>query len=460
MLSVFQKYKSHYSDNLKLAIPVVISQLGHTLVHMSDTIIVGHFAGTVSLAAVALATSIFMVPMIIGIGISYGSTPLIAQHNGRKEYAECGQLLSNSLFINIITGIVLFGLIALGSAYFLDHLHQSPAVLAQAKPFLLLLALSIIPMLVFNTFKQFAEGLGFTKQAMMISIWGNILNICLGIIFVKGLFGIAPMGIKGVGYSTLIDRCVMAIVMAFYVFRSPNFKQYLKGFALRNIDRVRSMRILKIGAPVAMQYAFEISAFSAAAVMTGAIGVLQQAAHQIAINMASMTYMMSSGLSAAAAIKSGNYFGAKDHQSLRLSANASYHIVLVFMSVTAVIFIVGNNLLPYIYTSDKQVIAITAQLLILAGVFQLFDGTQVVGLGILRGMGDVNIPTIITFLAYWVIGLPVAYLFGIHLNQGVNGVWYGLVLGLAVSAILLFIRYKIISKHHRKLQEVVIIAQD
>ena len=459
MPSFYQTYRSHYRDNLKLAIPVVISQLGHTLVQTSDTIIVGHFAGTISLAAVSLATSIFTVPMIIGIGISYGSTPLIAQHNGRGEKAECGQLLSNSLFINLITGVILFGLVCLGSIYFLDDLHQTPEVLVKAKPFLMLLGLSVIPMLVFNTFKQFAEGLGFTKQAMMISIWGNVMNICLGIIFVKGLFGIRPMGIMGAGYSTLIDRCVMSIVMGFYVFRSKNFKQYLKDFSLKNISRARSLGILKIGAPVALQYAFEISAFSAAAVLVGTIGVLPQAAHQVAINLASMTYMMSSGVSAAAAIKSGNYFGVKDHGGLKLSANASYHIVLIFMAFTAIVFTFGNNLLPWIYTSDKNVISIAAQLLILAAIFQLFDGAQVVGLGILRGMSDVNIPTLVTFLAYWVVGLPFGYYWGIYLGHGVSGIWYGLVLGLMVSAILLYIRFKIISKHHRLHQDI-IIAKD
>jgi MATE family multidrug resistance protein len=459
MTSIYKKYKSYYQDNLKLAIPVVISQLGHTLVQTSDTIIVGHFAGTVSLAAVSLATSIFVVPMVIGIGISYGSTPLIAQNNGRKDFKECGQLLSNSLFINLITGIALFAIISLGSAYFLDHLHQSPEVVVQAKPFLLLLAVSIIPMLMFNTFKQFAEGLGFTKQAMMISIWGNILNICLGIIFVKGLFGIKPMGILGVGYSTLIDRCLMACVMSTYVFRSRHFKEYLKGFALKNIDRVRSLKILGIGGPVALQYGFELSAFSGAAVIMGSIGLVQLAAHQIAINLASITYMMSSGLSAAAAIKSGNYFGAKDHAGLRLSTNASYHVVLVFMCITALIFTVGNHALPWIYTSDTNVIPIAAQLLIIAAIFQLFDGTQVVGLGILRGMGDVNIPTVITFLAYWIMGLPLGYFLGIYLKWGASGVWYGLVVGLMVSAILLYVRFKIISKHHRD-KTPVIIARD
>jgi MATE family multidrug resistance protein len=459
MRTIYKKYRSYYGDNLKLAIPVVISQLGHTLVQTSDTIIVGHFAGTVSLAAVSLASSIFVVPLVIGIGISYGSTPLIAQHNGRNEFAECGQLLSNSLFINILSGIALFAIVSLGAVFFLDHLHQSPEVVRQAKPFLLLLALSIIPMLVFNTFKQFAEGLGFTKQAMLISVWGNVLNICLGITFVKGLFGIHPMGIIGVGYSTLIDRCTMACVMGIYVFRSSNFKAYLKDFALKNIDRIRSLKILGIGAPVALQYGFEVSAFSAAAIIVGTIGLDQLAAHQIAINLASITYMMSSGLSAAAAIKSGNYFGAGDHGNLRLSTNASYHVVIVFMCITAFIFTVGNHALPWIYTSDNKVILIASQLLIIAAIFQLFDGTQVVGLGVLRGMGDVNIPTVITFLAYWVIGLPLGYFWGIHLNWGIAGVWYGLVLGLMVSAILLFIRFKIISKHHRD-KTTIIIARD
>ncbi len=459
MKPLYHKYKHHYRANLNLAIPVVISNLGHTLVQTSDTIIVGHFAGTVSLAAVSLANSIFIIMLVIGMGISYGITPLIAQNNGRDNYAECGQLLSNSLFINVITGLLLFSFTFLGSLLVLDHLDQTVGVVKQAKPFLFLLGLSIIPMLVFITFKQFAEGLGFTKQAMFISIWGNVVNICLGIIFVKGLFGITPMGIKGVGYSTLIDRCIMAIVMGIYVFRSKNFRKYLKGFALTNIDRLRSLQILKIGAPVALQYTFEISAFSAAAIVIGTIGYHEQAAHQVAISLASMTYMMASGISAAAAIKTGNYFGSGEHRQLRHSAISSYHIVLVFMCLTAAFLTVFNQLLPWIYTSDKIVIAIASQLIIIAALFQLFDGTQVVGLGILRGMGDVNIPTIITFLAYWVVGLPVGYVLGLQMHLGVKGVWYGLVLGLMTSSILLFFRFQFISKKHRD-KTLLILAKD
>lgn len=456
MKRLFHKYKGHYRDNLNLAIPVVISQMGYTLVQTSDTIVVGHFAGTVPLAAVSLANSIFMIVMIIGIGIAYGITPLIAQHNGRGNYDECGRLLSNSLFINVLTGIVLFSVVMLVSSFVLTHLDQTPAVVRQARPFLVLLGLSVIPMLVYNTFKQFAEGLGFTKQAMVIAICGNVFNICVGIVLVKGMFGIRPMGIRGVGFSTLADRCIMSVAMGLFIFRAPRFKQYLKHFVLTNIDRLRSMQLLRIGAPVALQYTFEISAFSAAAVIIGTIGYRQQAAHQVAINLASITYMMSSGLSAAAAIKSGNYFGSNDHHRLRHSAISSYHIVIAFMCFTALVFTVFNDVLPWAYTSDRSVIAIAAQLLIIAALFQLFDGTQVVGLGILRGMGDVNIPAFITFLAYWVVGLPCGYVFGLALGLGVKGVWYGLVLGLATSSILLFFRFRYISRKHRRLADAAI----
>ncbi len=307
------------------------------------------------------------------------------------------------------------------------------------------------------TFKQFAEGLGFTKQAMMISLWGNAINLCLGVIFVKGLFGIAPMGISGVGWSTLIDRSIMAVVMAIYVLRSNYFKVYLKSFALRSIGKLRSLRILKIGTPVAMQYTFEVSAFSGAAILIGTIGAVEQAAHQVAINLASMTYMMASGVSSAATIKTGNNFGKEDFMNLRLSAISSYHIVLVFMAVTALLFAGLNQYLPWLYTSDRAVISVAAQLLIIAGFFQLFDGTQVVGLGILRGIGDVKIPTFITFIAYWIIGIPVGYFLGINMGWGANGIWYGLTLGLLVSAGLLYTRFHFLSKKlvrlaHKELQ--------
>jgi MATE family multidrug resistance protein len=398
------------------------------------------------LAAVSLVNSIFIVALVIGLGISYGLTPLIAQESGRNNKEECGKLLVNSLLINAIIGILLYLLIYYGSLFFIDRMDQDPEVVVQAKPYLGLLGFSIIPLMIFMTFKQFAEGLGFTKQAMMISLWGNLINVCLGIIFVKGLFGIEPMGVRGVGWSTLIDRIIMAIVMFIYVLKSKYFKDYLKSFTYKSVDKFRSLKILRIGTPVALQYTFEVSAFSVSAILIGSIGAIEQAAHLVAINLAAITYMMASGISAAATIKSGNNFGKEDFLNLRLSAISSYHIVLIFMAIAALLFAGLNEYLPLIYTSDKAVISIAAQLLIIAAFFQLFDGTQIVGLGILRGLGDVNIPTLITFVAYWIIGIPAGYYLGIVLGWGANGIWYGLTSGLLISAVLLFTRFHYFSK--------------
>ncbi|MBE7177512.1 MAG: MATE family efflux transporter [Mucilaginibacter polytrichastri] len=448
MLNRFSKYRPHYRSNLRLAVPVVISQLGYTLVHTADSVIVGHFAGNgpEPLAAVSLVNSVITIILMVGIGISYGLTPLVAQESGRKNPEEPGRLLINSLVINIATGIFLFLVAWLGMLLLIDHLDQAPGVVILAKPYLFLLGISLVPLMIFMTFKQFAEGLGYTKQAMQVSIWGNVFNVLLGITFVKGLFGIAPMGVNGVGWSTLIERILMAVVMGAYIFRSKHFTQALQSFTRAGLSWLRSVQILKIGAPVAMQYVFEVSAFSGAAIMIGSIGPTEQAAHLVAINMAAITYMMAGGVSAAASIKTGNNYGAKDYTQLRLSAISSYHIVLIFMSCTALLFIVLNRYLPWIYTSEKPIIAIASQLLLVAALFQLFDGAQVVGLGILRGIGDVNIPTFITFVAYWLVGIPVGYLLGLKLELGVLGVWAGLCLGLLVSGGLLFLRFQKMSK--------------
>ncbi len=425
----------------------MISQLGHTMVHTADSVIVGHFAGTIPLAAVSLVNSVFMVVMVIGLGLAFGLTPLVAQENGRNRKDECAKLLSNSIVLNVIAGILLFIFVYFGSMAMLNHLDQDPAVVEEAKPFLLILSLSILPIMVFSAFKQFAEGLGFTKQAMRITIWGNVVNIVLAIIFVKGMFGIEPMGVSGVGYATLIDRCLMALVMGIYIFKSRSFRPYIQHFTMRQLDRVRSMQILKIGSPVAMQYVFEVGAFAAAAILAGQLGAVEQASHQVAINLASMTYMMASGIASAATIQVGTSYGKNNIPRLFRFSASSYHIVLVLMIVAALIFAIFNHHLPWIYTSDKAVIVFAAQLLIIAGFFQLFDGTQAVGLGILRGMSDVNTPTFIVFFSYWIVGLPLGWVMGFRLGLGLQGIWYGLTIGLMISTTLLYLRYRAKSRH-------------
>ncbi len=446
----YKQNKHFYWSTFALAGPVVVSQLGQTLVQTADTVIVGKFAGTIPLAAVSLVHSVFIVVMVIGLGVSYGLTPLIAQENGKGRKDSCGRLLSNSLWLNIATGMLLFCLVNFGSMYAIQHLDQDPRVVETAKPYLFLLMLSIVPLMVFNTFKQFAEGLGFTRQAMNITIWGNVLNIILAVIFVKGMFGLKPMGIVGVGYATLIDRILMMLAMSAYVLKSKNFNAYIQHFRIFHIDLGRLKDISKIGAPVAMQYVFEVGSFAVASIIAGKIGAVEQASHQVAITLAAMTYMMASGIASAATIKTGHSFGQQNIQRVQKFATVSYHLVLLFMFICALTFALFNQYLPLMISDDKAVIAISATLLIIAGLFQLFDGTQVVGLGVLRGMGDVNIPTLITFIAYWVIGIPCAYVFGITFSWGVQGVWYGLTLGLLTSSVLLFFRYRYVIRKLKK----------
>ncbi|RBL92816.1 MATE family efflux transporter [Chitinophaga flava] len=444
MKQLYLKYRTYYKDNFHLAYPVVISQLGHTLVALSDSIIIGH-TGKVPLAAVSLGNSLFSIFMVTGIGMSYGLTPLIAQENGRGNKSAIGHLLSHSLIINMVVGVLLSAVIYFGSNH-LELLRQEADVAEQARPFLRYLGFSFIPLMLFLSFKQFAEGLGFTRQAMNISIIGNVINILIGITLVYGLFGFPRMGVVGVGIATFTDRLIMGITMAFYVLRSPRFKPYLQSFGFKQLKMASIKKILGIGTPVALQYIFEISAFSGAAVMVGWIGAAELAAHQIALSLAAMTYMMASGISAAAGIKSGNNFGKKDYHALRHSAIASYHMVLVLMGTTALMFMMFKNLLPAMYINDPQVIHIAAGLLVIAAFFQLFDGTQVVGLGVLRGLGDVRMPTFITLLAYWGIGIPLGYLLGIKLELGVEGIWWALLLGLLVASVLLFVRFHIKSR--------------
>src|SRR5690606_3042829 len=280
----------------------------------SDTMIIGHFLGKISLAASSLAHSVFMMVLVFGLGIAYGLTPLIAQASGKNDKKEIAKLLSNSLWVNIFVSILLFFGVYYGSMYGMQHADQDPIVVEEAKPYLFVLALSIFPLMIFNAFKQFAEGLGFTKQAMRITIWGNVLNVILAIVFVKGMFGIEPMGIAGVGIATLIDRILMMVVMCWYVLKSKYFKDYMVHFRMFAVQAQKIKAILKIGTPVAFQYTFEVGLFAGASLIAGKIGALDQAAHNVAITLASMTYMMATGIASAMTIKIGNSYGKENFE--------------------------------------------------------------------------------------------------------------------------------------------------
>jgi MATE family multidrug resistance protein len=417
----------------------VLSQLGHVLVGTADSVMVGR-VGTAELAAVSVANAVFSVTMMFGIGVSFGLTPLVAQSDGEGNHRSSMRFMKHSFVINVIFGIILFSFLLFGG-YILDVLDQPKEVVVLAKPYLAVIGFSLLPFMVFQTFKQFAEGLSLTKQAMYITLGANVINIVLNYILIFGKLGFEPMGLLGAGWATLISRIIMAIGMVYFVRHYRKFQVYWKYFKVTVWNAVSFKQLLNLGVPTGFQYIFEVGAFASAAIMIGWMGKVPLASHQVAMNLASISYMMATGISAAATVRVGNQLGQRDIPTMRIAAFTCFLMAIIFMSFTGLLFMGLNDYLPMLYTSDQEVIPIASSLLIIAALFQLSDGIQVVGLGALRGMGDVKLPTAVTFMAYWVIGLPSGYLLAFVLGFQEKGVWYGLLIGLSVTAVILFIRF-------------------
>ncbi|GGZ27785.1 MATE family efflux transporter [Echinicola pacifica] len=432
-------FQKHFSKTFLLAYPVMLSQLGQVLVGVADSMMVGRL-GAEPLAAASLANSIFFVVMMFGTGVSMAMTPLVAAADGEGKPRRITRVFSHGLIINTFSGVILFLLIVLGSPL-LHHMEQPEQVVKLAIPFLGIITISLLPLMVFQTFRQFAEGLSRTKEAMIITIACNVVNVFLNWVLIYGNMGFEPMGLNGAGWATLISRILMAIAMAWFVYKSKHFHPYDLRFDLKKLYFPMFSKLLKIGVPTGFQFVFEVGAFSAAAIMMGWIGVNALASHQIAINLASISYMMASGLSAAAMVRVGNQLGKNDIKSLREVGFTAFAMVAMFMIGFVFVFIGLRNYLPLLYISDVEVVTLTSGLLVIAGLFQLSDGIQVVGLGALRGMSDVKVPTIITLIAYWVIALPLGYMLAFHWGVGARGVWYGLLIGLTLTGGMLLYRF-------------------
>jgi MATE family multidrug resistance protein len=438
-------FKNHLNTNLKLAYPVMLSHLGQVLVHVADSMMVGRFGGSEPLAAAVFAGSFFSVFLVMGIGMSFAITPQVAQADGGNNPSRIIEILKHGLLVNSLFGLLLASILFFGreGLWFFD---QPDNVVKLAIPYLQIISISLFPFMVFQAFRQFAEGLGYTKQAMYITIAANIINVGLNYVFIFGRFGFPPMGLYGAGLATLISRVVMALMMVAFVYFNHRFGKYWKVFVWGNFSPPLIRKTLQLGIPIAFQTTFEVTTFGIAVILIGWLGEIPLAAHNIAINMASITYMVSLGISTTAMIRVGNQLGRKDYSTMRAAAQVCFVMVTVFMSLMAVVFVVGRGFFPTMYIEDQAVVHQAAQLLIVAGLFQLSDGIQVVGLGALRGMSDVKVPTLITLLAYWGFGLPMGYLLGFNFEMGAMGVWYGLLAGLSVAAMLLFIRFNLLSK--------------
>lgn len=436
-------YTQEFPYNIKLAYPVMLSQLGHVMVGVADSMMVGQL-GAIPLAAAALGNVIFHLLLTFGIGVSYAMTPFVAAADGENDPKKVISFFKNGFVINVVTGIGLAIIVYLGS-FTLPYLNQPEDVVSAAIPYLQIIGASIFPVLLFQTTRQFAEGLSHTRQAMYISVAGNLINILLNYILIFGKFGAPALGLIGAGIATLISRWLIAAGMWTWMLKSKYFKPHFLYYKASKITSELLNKLSKVGFPAGFQFLFEVSAFGFAAIMMGWLGAIPLAAHQIAINLAAITYMAASGLSAAATIRVGNQYGRKDIPMLRIVGFSMFLMVVIFMGTNAVLFIAARNWLPTLYISDPEVIAMAAGLLIWAAIFQLSDGVQVVGLGALRGLADVKIPTYFTFLAYWVIGIPIGYTLGFGFDMGATGIWIGLFLGLTVAAVFLFRRFNILT---------------
>jgi multidrug resistance protein, MATE family len=434
----------HLKTNFFLAYPVMISMLGQVMTGVADSIMIGR-TGATPLAAASLANVVFMLLLTFGIGVSYSITPFVAEADGKHDKRLIVDLLRNGFLINVVTGFILVALIMLTTPL-LHQLNQPEDVVDLAIPYLQIIAFSILPFMVFQTYRQFGEGLHSTRMAMIIVIICNLINILLNYLLIYGKYGFPELGLNGAGWATLISRILMGVLMAAYIYYGKKFLDYRAGFSFGNYSRKLINRMLHIGIPAGIQFIFEVSAFGFSALMMGWLGTTALAAHQIAINLATISYMTTSGLGAAATIRIGNYLGKNEISSLRTAGFTLMMMALALMTVWGIAFVIWRHELPLFYINDVDVISMAAPLLIIAGLFQLSDGMQVVCAGALRGLQDVKIPSLMIFVSYWIIGLPLGYWLGFSFGLGANGIWIGLLIGLTITASAMFLRFHLLTK--------------
>ncbi|MBA4850205.1 MATE family efflux transporter [Emticicia sp. BO119] len=439
-------YVEETSKTLLLAFPIMVAQLGSIMMGVTDNIMVGHYLGKIGLGVAGIANSIAFVIASIGIGGLAVVAPLISKAKAERNISEVNRLFRAGLWAAFWFGLIL-GIIGFVCIYFFDVFQQSAEINANSPTFMGIIVISNIFTFLFVASKQLSDGLSRTYVAMIITIMGLIFNFVFNAVLIKGYLGFPAMGLNGAAVSTLITRVLMVIAMLIYLFKAKAFQKYLR--KKYNPQPVRDLvrYIFKIGVPSGLQFFFEIAAFSFAVVMMGWLGENQLAAHQIAINLASITYMMAAGLGVAGGIRVGEGRGLRSIQKIRMSGNVALLLVGTFMTLMMLVMILFDRFLVELYIADNEVIVIAVRLMLIAAVFQLSDGIQVVALGILRGIADVNIPTWITMFAYWGVALPLGYFLGFNLKQDAIGVWIGLWAGLTMSALLLTTRfYYLVSK--------------
>lgn len=450
---VLSNYTKEFKYNLKLASPVILGMLGHTFVGFVDNVMVGQL-GAAELAAVSLGNSFIFIAMSIGIGFSTAITPLVAEADSEENFSKGKSVFKHGFFLCTVLGIGLF-LLELFAKPLMYVMDQPEEVVVLAIPYLDLVAFSLVPLIVFQAFKQFSDGLSMTKYPMYATIVANIINVAINYVLIFGKFGFPQMGIVGAAVGTLVSRFVMLFILWWILAKHEKSRAFVTNIKFFKLSKQPIRKLTNLGLPSAMQMFFEVGIFTAAIWLSGLLGKNAQAANQIALNLSSMTFMVAMGLSVAAMIRVGNQKGLKDYINLKRIAESIFLVGFIFAVVFALLFAIFHEVLPDLYVDlddpanaldSAEVVKIAATLLLAAAVFQISDSLQVIALGALRGLQDVKIPTIITFISYWVVGFPVSYVLGKEEALGSLGIWLGLLAGLTVAAILLFIRFNYLTK--------------
>jgi len=447
------QYTKEFSYNLKLAYPVVLGMLGHTLIGIVDNFMVGSL-GSTELAAVSLGNSFIFIALSLGIGFSTAITPLTAEADAEKDDKKIRSTFHHGLLLCTVLGVSLFILTVL-SKQIMYLMHQPKEVADLAAPYIDWVAFSLIPVIIYQGYKQFAGGLSQTKYSMYAIFMANVVHVFFNYVLIYGIWIFPKLGILGAALGTVISRIMMVVFMHFLLRKNATFKRYFKNFSFKEIRKSMLKKIINLGLPSAMQMLFEVALFTAAIWLSGSLGKNSQAANQIALILASTTFMVAMGLSVTAMIRVSNSKGVNDFKNLIVVARSIFILTIIIETVFGLFFVLLHNYLPHLFLNmadvtqtidNKEIIIIASKLLLVAAIFQISDGIQVVVLGALRGLQDVKIPMYITFVAYWVIGFPISFYLGKYTDLKATGIWIGLLAGLSAAALFLYIRFARLTK--------------
>lgn len=427
-----------------LAVPVVIGQLSVVGMQSTDVALVGHFDPT-SLAGMALGHTVSSFVLLIGLGVASAISPMVSQAYGAaaldaRQYKYCGRALGQGLWVVVVVGLVCLGILQNGREI-LILTGQDPHQAEIAQQYLNTLSFSFPTTLAFFAIRQFVEGISLTRPAMLISLGGLGLNAILGYGLLTGAYGLPRMGVAGTGLGTTLVSLIMCLILSVYVFGGSRFAQYGVRQVLEGPAWTEIKRVLVIGLPISVAFAMEVGAFVAAALMMGWLGPVPVAAHQVVLSLASMTFMVPLGISIAGSIRVGQAVGRQDPSGIRWAGWTAFGLCAAVMLVNAGMFLLIPDFLLGIYTAEAEVQALGRQLIVVAAAFQLFDGLQVAGNGVLRGIKDTRFPMLISTVAFWGVGVPIAYLLGIRSGHGPVGLWWGLCAGLGVAAVCHMMRF-------------------